>query len=64
LGRASRKSSEQVTDEDYDIAKTWLLPDANIGDIAMQQTNNSRTLAGNSGNLVQTMLPSGYHALP
>jgi hypothetical protein len=30
----------------------------------MQETNNSRTYAGNSGNLVQTMLPSGHHALP
>jgi hypothetical protein len=30
----------------------------------MQDTNNSRTLAENSGNLVQTMLPSGHHALP
>ncbi len=39
------KSSEQVTDEDYDLAKTWFFPDADISDIAMQQTNNSRTLA-------------------
>ncbi len=30
----------------------------------MQQTNNSRTLAGNPANLVQKMLPSGHHALP
>ncbi len=32
------KSSEKVTDEDYDLAKTWLFPDADIDDIAMQQT--------------------------
>ncbi len=35
------KSSEQVTYKDYDLAKTWLFPDANSGDIAMQ--TNSRT---------------------
>ncbi len=35
------KSSERVTDKDYDIAKTWLFPDADLGDIAMQ--TNSRT---------------------
>ena len=28
--------SERVTDEDYDLAKTWLVPDADSGDIAMQ----------------------------
>jgi hypothetical protein len=54
------KSSERVTDEDYDLAKTWFFPDTDNGDIAMQETNNSRTLAGNSGNLIQTMLPSGH----
>jgi hypothetical protein len=30
------KSSERVTNEDYDLAKTWLIPDADSGDIAMQ----------------------------
>ena len=30
------KSSERVTDEDNDLAKTWLFPDAKSGDIAMQ----------------------------
>ena len=30
--------SERVTDEDYDLAKTWLFPDAESGDIAMQPT--------------------------
>jgi hypothetical protein len=58
------KSSERVTDEDYDLAKTWFFPDADSGDIAMQEINNSRTLAGNSGNLVQTTLPSEHHVLP
>ncbi len=34
------KFSEQVTDEDYDLAKTWFFSDADNGDIAMQETNN------------------------
>jgi hypothetical protein len=41
-----------------------LFPGADNGGIAMQETNNSRTLARNSDNLVQTTLPSGHHALP
>ena len=28
--------SERATDEDYDLAKTWLFPEADSGDIAMQ----------------------------
>ena len=32
--------SERVTDEDYDLAKTWLFPDAESGDIAMQPTKS------------------------
>ncbi len=55
------KSSEHITDEDYNLAKTWLFPDANLGDIAMQ--TNSRTHAGPSGNNVHTVLPSGHHIL-
>jgi hypothetical protein len=35
------KSSEQVTDKNYDLAKMWLFPDADLGDIAMRQTNKS-----------------------
>ena len=31
--------SERVTDEGYDLAKTWLFPDADSGDIAMQPTD-------------------------
>ena len=30
--------SERVTDENYDLTKTWLFPDAESGDIAMQPT--------------------------
>ena len=39
-------------------------PDADTGHITMQEISNSSTLAGNSGNLRQTTLPSGNHALP
>jgi hypothetical protein len=35
------KSSEQVTDKNYDLAKMWLFPDADLGDIAMRLTNKS-----------------------
>ncbi len=58
------KSLEGVIDEDCDLAMTWFFPDADNGDLAMQETNNSRILAGHFGNLVQTSLPSGHHALP
>jgi hypothetical protein len=30
------KLSEHITDEDYDLAKTWLFPNTESGDIAMQ----------------------------
>jgi hypothetical protein len=30
------KSSERVTDEDYNLTKTWLFPNVESGDIAMQ----------------------------
>jgi hypothetical protein len=33
------RKSERVTDEDYNLAKTWLFPDADSGDIAMQPTD-------------------------
>ncbi len=55
------KSPERITDEDYNLAKMWLLPDADLGDIAMQ--TNSRTHAGPSGNNVHTALPYGHHIL-
>jgi hypothetical protein len=42
------KSSERVADENYDLAKMWLFPDADLGDIAMQQKYNLITPAGNS----------------
>ena len=57
------KSSEKVTNEDYELAKMFLFPDADTGDIAMQQPNPSRTFAKDSSNLVRTMLPSGHHTL-
>ncbi len=56
-----QKSSEHVTDENYNLAKTWLFSDADIGDIAMQNTKYSQTLAGNTGTSVQSNLqtPAG-----
>jgi hypothetical protein len=53
------KSSERITDEDYNLAMTWLFPDADLGDIAMQ--TSLITHAGPSGNNVHTALPSGHH---
>jgi hypothetical protein len=53
------KSSERITDEVYNLAKTWLFPDADLGDIAMQ--TNSRTHAGPFGNNICTAHPSGHH---
>jgi hypothetical protein len=32
--------SERITDEDYDLTKTWLFPEADSGDIAMQTNTN------------------------
>jgi hypothetical protein len=32
----NEKSSERVTDEDYNLAKTWLFLNVESGDIAMQ----------------------------
>ena len=48
-----QKSAEHFTDEDYVLAKTWLFPDADNGDIAMDQTT-SRTPAGMSSMFVQS----------
>ncbi len=36
-------SREKVTEEDYNLAKMWLFPEAEIGDIAMQDTINTTT---------------------
>jgi hypothetical protein len=33
------KSREKVTEEHYDLAKTWLFPDAELGDISMLERN-------------------------
>jgi hypothetical protein len=37
------KSTEKVTDEDYDLARMWLFPNAKDRDIAMQETNNNKS---------------------
>jgi hypothetical protein len=52
-----KKSTEKDTDEDYDLARMWLFPNAEDGDIAMQETNNNNSgpLGGkNSSNVVPT----------
>jgi hypothetical protein len=36
-------SIEKVTEEDYNLAKRWLFPEAEIGDITMQDTINTTT---------------------
>ncbi len=36
-------SGEKVTEEDYNLAKMWLFPDAEIGNITMQDTINTTT---------------------
>jgi hypothetical protein len=60
--------SEKVTDEDYDLAKTWLFPDAENGDIAMQPTNNPTAVPTIGGTLnvpsnnPTTTRRSGYQA--
>jgi hypothetical protein len=62
--------SERVTDEDYDLAKTWLFPDADSGDIAMQPTDRPSIVPtdANSGtsnvpsNNSTTAQRSGYQA--
>jgi hypothetical protein len=35
-----KKTTEKVTNEDNDLAKTWLFPNAENRDVAMQETNN------------------------
>ncbi len=47
-----KKSREKVTDEHYDLAKTWLFLDPEPGDISMPERNSTE-----SSN--QTMLPAG-----
>ncbi len=36
-------SREKVTEEDYNLAKMWLFPEGEIGDITMQDTINTTT---------------------
>jgi hypothetical protein len=52
------KSSERVTDEDYNLAKTWLFPDAELGDIAMQEKNHNTQTLADSNVVHETPLPS------
>ena len=65
------KSSEQVTDKDYNLAKTWLFPDAKSGDIAMQ-TNKQKSIipigindvAPNALSTNTSTAPRSVHQLP
>ncbi len=36
-------SSEKITEKDYNLAKMWLFPEAEIGDITIQDTINTTT---------------------
>jgi hypothetical protein len=38
-----KKSTEKVTDENYNLARMWLFPNAEDRDIAMQKTNNNNS---------------------
>ena len=51
-----QKASEQVIDEDYDLAKTWLFPDANPGDIAMQTNSSTTSISAGISNYVPTVV--------
>ncbi len=47
-----KKSREKVTDEHYDLAKTWLFPDPEPGDISMPERNSTASSD-------PSMLPTG-----
>ena len=69
-------SREKVTEENYELARTWLFPDADPGDISMPERNqnvsgnfiglpsNSKTISHNvpQTNLQPTDLLSPIHA--
>ncbi len=46
------KSRDKVTDEHYDLAKTWLFPDPEPGDISMPKRNSTASSD-------PSMLPTG-----
>ncbi len=55
------KSTEQATDKDFELAKTWLFPDADSGDIALDANSDTMLLPlGDSSNST-TALSSGHH---
>jgi hypothetical protein len=54
------KSREKVTDEHYDLAKTWLFSDPEPADISMPERNSNASTDPNLGsNSNITMLPTG-----
>ena len=46
-----QNSRELVTDEQYNLAETWLFPEAESGDIASQQLEHSTNATANGGSL-------------
>ncbi len=55
-----KKSHEKVTNEHYDLAKTWLFLDPEPGDISMPKRNSNASSDPNLGsNSNITMLPTG-----
>jgi hypothetical protein len=52
---------ELVTEEDFDLAKLWLFPDADIGDISMQDTIITKQTripdAANGSTLICSLVP-------
>jgi hypothetical protein len=54
------KSTEQVTDEDFDMATTWLFPDADSGDIALDANSDIMLLPLGDSNNSTTALSSGH----
>jgi hypothetical protein len=54
-------SREKVTEEDYNLAKMWLFPEVEIGDITMQDiintTTTQTTARKNASNLVPSAVP-------
>jgi hypothetical protein len=60
-----KKSGEKVTDEHYDLAKTWLFLDPEPGDISMPKRNSNASTDPNLGpNSNISTLPTGIEPHP
>jgi hypothetical protein len=51
-------SREKVTEEDYNLAKMWLFPETEIGDITMQDTINATTAQITARKYSSNLVPS------